>query len=460
MKIIGTAKQIARKVTEKISDIFDKTTLKKLARKTGFVKRSTSRTDGDDFVRLMTTEILGDQAVSTEGLCDILREISPGAEMMPQSLGERLNKKESVEYPKKVFELAMKENFRSVRSDIYPDSLSSFGRVFTEDSTLITLHEKLADGFRGSGGSASASSLKIDMIYEIRQDILQNILISGGDIPDQSRADEILKEIRENDLVLRDLGYFTLESLREIGEKGAFFLSRLLKNAGVFLSPDADASPISLPGYVGKKFRHLSVADTDVWLGKEKLPCRLVAYRLPDEVARKRRGKARENARKKGRQPTKEYLGWLGFGFYITNVPRDIWEPEIVGTVYRLRWHTELTFKHWKSLMNIHILRGTRRERIECFLYGRLITIAVVTMLCGFASWYCQRYSEKEASFHKIISWLIRRGRLADAVRSDSLGRLSDELAKALSKRLCKQRRKRKTTRQLLEERIPYMESF
>lgn len=456
MKIIGTARQIARKVAEGISDVFDGTTLRELARKTGFVRRSTSRTEGDDFVRLMTTEILGEKAISTEGLCDILREISPKAEMTPQALGERLNKKESVEYLKEVFGLAMAENFRSAKSDIPPDSLSSFGRVFTEDSTQITLHEKLAEEFRGSGGSASSSALKIDLIYEIRQNILQNILISDGKVSDQSRADEIMEEIRENDLILRDLGYFTLESLRNIGEKDAFFLSRLLRSVGVFLSPDADASSVSIPKYLSKKFRHLSVADTDVWLGKEKLPCRLVAYRLPDEVVRKRRGKARKNAKKKGRQPTKEYLGWLGFAFYVTNVPRDIWEPEIVGTVYRLRWHTELTFRYWKSLMNIHILRGTRRERVECFLFGRLIAIVIMTMLCGFASWYANNYLKKEISFHKVIRWLIRKNRLTDIIRSD---RLRDKFIKNI-RFLCKQKRKRKTTRQLLEERIPYMESF
>ncbi|QTA84048.1 Uncharacterized protein dnm_000400 [Desulfonema magnum] len=36
------------------------------------------------------------------------------------------------------------------------------------------------------------------------------------------------------------------------------------------------------------------------------------------------------------------------------------------------------------------------------------------------------------------------------------LGELSEELGRVMSKRLCKQKRKRKTTRQLLEARIPY----
>ena len=184
-----------------------------------------------------------------------------------------------------------------------------------------------------------------------------------------------------------------------------------------------------------------------IWVGeKERLPCRLVAYRLPDEVVANRRRKARISARKKGRQPSPEYLNWLRFGFYVTNVPEEAWEAEMVGTVYRLRWQIELTFKNWKSLMNIHILRGTRKERVECFPYGRLISVVVATMICGFASWYAYHYLKKEVSFHKIISWLRRKDRLSVAIRSENLRELFDDLIRNISKSLCKQKRKRKTT--------------
>ncbi|MCP3966102.1 MAG: IS4 family transposase, partial [Lentisphaerae bacterium] len=342
----------------------------------------------------------------------------------PQSLNERINKEEAAGYMREVFESAFRKNLEPVRSEISPDMLLPFGRVFLEDSTQVRLHEKLADDFKGSGGSAGISALKIDLIYEVKQDILQKILISGGSTNDQSRADEILAEIQENDLVLRDLGYFTLKSLIGIGGKSAFFLSRLLKSVNVYFSDDKDASPVNLPKYLDKKYGRLSVTELTVYLGEERLPCRLVAYRLPDEVVRERRGKARSTAQKKGGQRSKDYLNWLRFGFFVTNVPSEIWEPEVVGTVYRLRWQIELTFKNWKSLLNIHVLRGTRRERIECFLYGRLTAVVVMTMISGFASWYACGYLKKEASFHKLTDWLKRKDRLAKAIRSGS----SDEL--------------------------------
>ncbi len=106
------------------------------------------------------------------------------------------------------------------------------------------------------------------------------------------------------------------------------------------------------------------------------------------------------------------------------------------------------------------MLKGTRPQRIECFLYGRLTVIIILTMICGYASWHACKYLKKEISSHKLINWLKRKDRLAKAIRSGCLEELFDELRKDISKRLCKQKRKRKTTRQLLEEGIPYMDSF
>jgi hypothetical protein len=294
----------------------------------------------------------------------------------------------------------------------------------------------------------------------VKQDIIQNILIKNGNDSDLSEAETILTGLRENDLILRDLGYFTLKSLREISGKRAFFLSRMLKGVNVYLSADKDAEAIDLTEFIDKKFGFLPVSDINVYIGKEeRLPCRLIAYRLPDDTVAERIRKARGNTQKKGRQLTEEYLNWLRFNIFITNISCEILEAESVGTVYRLRWQIEITFKHWKSLLKINIMRGIRRERVECFLYGRLTVIVILTMICGYASWYAYNYLKKEASFHKLINWLKRKGRLSDAVRSGCVEALFEEL-REISGTLCKQKRKRKTTRQLLEERIPYMESF
>ncbi len=132
---------------------------------------------------------------------------------------------------------------------------------------------------------------------------------------------------------------------------------------------------------------------------------------------------------------------------------------ETVGTVYRIRWQIELIFKSWKSLLNIHVLKGTVPERIKCYLYGRLILIAVMTVLYSYASWYALRQFQREVSEYKLICWLKRLNRLEKAVFLGRMGEVLIELKRDIL-RNCKQKRKRKTVRELVLRQIPYMESF
>ena len=138
---------------------------------------------------------------------------------------------------------------------------------------------------------------------------------------------------------------------------------------------------------------------------------------------------------------------------------REVWAPQVVGTIYRVRWQLELTFKRWKSLTQIHLLKGTRPERIRCFVYGRLIAMVLLGKLSGYALWYAHHHLAREVSEHKLFSWLIRRGRIAKAVHEGQIQHLLNTLTRDLA-RWCKDKRKRKTTQQHLAEQTPYLESF
>ena len=332
------------------------------------------------------------------------------------------------------------------------------GRVLLEDSTQCRLHEKLAEAFKGSGGSASNSAVKIDLIYEVLHQTLVEVHLRHGKTADQGRALAIMPHLQANDLVVRDLGYFSLESLRKIGANGAWYLSRLSKGVEVYIESSAQADAVVLVDYLQQHYPDDTVIDQPVYIGQERLPCRLLAYRLPADVVAQRRRKASAEARKKGRMLTQEYLNWLAFGWYITNVSQQVWASKVVGTVYRLRWQVELTFKIWKSLLNIHVLKGTRPERIQCILYGRLITITLMTLIASYASWYAEDHLQREISIPQLINWLKRQGRFAKALHLGTLDALFIDLWRALPQLLCKQKRRRQTSRQLMEDYGYYME--
>jgi hypothetical protein len=66
---------------------------------------------------------------------------------------------------------------------------------------------------------------------------------------------------------------------------------------------------------------------------------------------------------------------------------------------------------------------------------------------------------QKEVSFHKVILWLLRAERLANAVRHNLIDSLIENLSLNVQK-LCKQKRKRKTTQELIDNQINYLDSF
>ena len=168
-----------------------------------------------------------------------------------------------------------------------------------------------------------------------------------------------------------------------------------------------------------------------------------------------RRRKAILNAKKKGRKPSKESLNRLNFSSFVTNVPKEIWKPELVGTVYRVRWQIELMFKYWKSVMNINIMKGTRAERIQCIIYARLLSIVLITHICSYAAEYAWNVHKKELSIHKTISWLLSRFRDITNNAENVLTRLERTLH-----RLCKQNRKRKTTLELIDAGTGYLDTL
>ncbi len=434
--------------------------LDKIARESYFVQRSTNKVSGRDFLELMTIDHFGQITISLEGLCDVLREKSSHADISPQALSEKINSEYAVAFLEKALEGIYKNQLRPKLEKIPLEVLKLFSNVYLQDSTQIELNEHLSEEFSGVGGSASKSALKIDLLYEAINHILKEVTITEGTYADQKNGANVMSHIQERDLIIRDLGYFDLSVLESIEEKKAYYLSRLFKSAKVYLSQESHAESIDLASYVRKHIDNSGFMDMEVYLGGERVCCRLISYRVPEQLINERRRKARRSAQKKGRTVTQEYLEWLDYSFYITNVGAKIWSPEIVGTIYRIRWQIELIFKQWKQLFQIDVMQGTRSERIRCILYGRLIMIHIVTQIYALSTWYCSGALGREVSEVKLIQWLQRKGRICQIIVKNKVSTLMEELINSLPKGLLKQKRRRKTTFGLIDEQIGFLESF
>ncbi len=287
--------------------------------------------------------------------------------------------------------------------------MEQFSAVNITDSTGLSLPEALSDDFPGSGGSASKSALKLQLVVDFLTGCFKTITLTDGITPDQ-RYREHIQIAEQNSLNLFDLGYFTVESLKAFAEKGAYFLCRLLHGTGIYTSDGTKVNLLQLLRTETQDRFELEIHHGAKILFK----CRLCCFRTPEKVANIRRRNAIKQATKKGRTPCKESLELMGWTIFVTNVPSTMLLLEHIALLYSVRWQIELIFKLWKSHMAIHIIAGFRKERILTELYAKLIGLVLFQYVA-----MPLRSQNIDLSPTKIFKRFIRRIELlTDALKS------------------------------------------
>lgn len=275
--------------------------------------------------------------------------------------------------------------------------------------------------------------------------------LTEGILPDQSNAINVIRFLKPHGLVIRDLGYFSIDSLRMIESKLANYLSRLPFGVNIYLT-STDIRPLDVPKYLEKMMKRgqKSIAF-DIYIGKEeRYKTTLIAGTVPHSVVAKRINKyTKEN----GKKPSEGFKEWNGYTIFATNISLKMLTPIAIITLYKIRWQVELAFKDLKSNHQIDYIKGTSPERIESMIYGRLITIAAVFIISGHLS---ARLDEgKEISVYKLTKFLKIENRLKGAIKNNTL----DELLILVEEHVedvCKQVRSKKTTiQEILEVLTP-----
>ena len=116
--------------------------------------------------------------------------------------------------------------------------------------------------------------------------------------------------------------------------------------------------------------------DLEVFVGeKEKLPVRLIALPVTEEITTERRRKAKTN-RDKRCNTSKEHLYLFGWELFITNVDKEILKPADIAKLYFIRLRLEIIFKSWKSCSRIiDIPKDANKIRTESYIYCMLIFV-------------------------------------------------------------------------------------
>jgi Transposase DDE domain len=323
---------------------------------------------------------LQDPQASDEDLARIA--VQADADVTPQAIDQRHTPK-MVAFLKELFVGATKQVVGSDKA--LAPLLERFTNVTVLDSTTIVLPDSLQAEYPGCGGSygGGAAALKLQTEWDLRCGAVTHVEIEPGRSPDGATSRQDARR-GKGSLRITDLGYFNLAVFDEMTKEGEYFLSRLQFPTSVML-PDGEAVNLLnwLSAHPGP------FVDRPVRLGKgQRLLCRLIAWRLPEEQAHRRRQKLRrESVNKYGKEPTAERLAWCDWTILVTNVPVEKMTPEEAVVLYRARWQVELLFKRWKGQDLVAVLKGSTDVRQMVGVWSRLLAALVQHWLVIASAW-------------------------------------------------------------------------
>jgi len=384
-----------------------------MAKETGFQQRRSKLTP-KRFLDALLYDVSADQKSLDQLSQQLHREHA--LSVSKQGLDARFSK-ESTRFVKSVLAAVM--GSQGCLKDA-PPALELFKRVRIKDSTTFELHDSLADRFRGFGngvtGPNSRAAASIQYEFDIKGGSITHLNIKPGVQNDSRDALETKEDVAAGDLILRDVGYFSSEVLQHICQQKAFIISRLYHNINVYLSGNPnEKEPISF----GSIYRQLlkekrSTFDMEVFVGKRRLPVRLVGVLVPESVYQQRLKTRYRKNKHLGYNVSDEFRSRAHFNLFISNISKGSCSVEDICHLYRLRWQVELMFKVWKSVMGVNRVRKMKADRVETTLYARLLWIVVNWKLVADTQQALMVRSGKLLSVYKCF----RTGRVhAQAVR-------------------------------------------
>jgi hypothetical protein len=358
-----------------LQQFFSEVDIEQLARSCAFVERKSPIT-GFKFLLTLTTGLLNTPDGSLSQLAAFL-SVACNTKVSAQALDERLGIA-AMAFMRCCLNKAFAMATRPRKMD--GCALADFDHIYIIDSTTFDIHPSLQDVFKGSSGSGSPASLRIQLVLDF---ITGKLYAQIGDtrLCDAPTLKRIVEnnelDVSGNCLFLSDLGYFKLSTFKSITENNQYFLSKLM--FGVTFH-DEKGTKIDLDAVLKGEPESF---DRVVFL--EKQAYRLVGVKLPDNVVNQRLRKAKRKAQNKGKSSlTDKYRRFARYAVFLTSLPSS-YPMKTLYTMYRIRWQIELIFKTWKSILGIHKIRSARTARLMCEVYGKLILAAILSMITAAA---------------------------------------------------------------------------
>lgn len=334
------------------------------AKDSGMIQRQRKLT-GAQFVQALVFHWLENPKATIE-------EIIEDLNISEQAFNERFDAR-AAECLRRVLEAALNQ-LLAAQPEAIP-LLHRFATVAIEDVTIIGLPAELAQQFPGCGAAdpqAGLAGWKLLTRWDVTTGKLEIRPPAPARDSERTLAED-LAQLPPNSLRLCDLGFFDLKRLAADQQKGIHFVSRVPARLNV---QHGESPSMNLAAWLEQQTTDR--IDTEVVLGtKARLSCRLIALRVPADVAEKRLKRLRKKARKKGRKLSERQRILCQWTVLITDLPVETFTIEEICVLYRVRWQVELLYKAWKSGGGLGQTRGRRGGRVLCEAYAKLLALVV-----------------------------------------------------------------------------------
>lgn len=385
-----------------------------LARTTGFTQRE-SKVTGAVFAQGLILGWLAKADATLEELTQGMAALD--VSLSPQGLADRFSP-QAADLLKQLLQRAT-QHLIAVDPVAIP-VLQRFHGVYLQDSTTITLPNALAEQWQGCGGKAGVgeAALKVQVQFDLSAGGIAHLTLHHGREQDRNASVQN-SPLPAGALRLADLGYFNVGIFETLGKQGVYWLSRYQVQVNV---ADEQGQPLDLPHWLSTQTA--TEIDRPIYLSdRYQLPCRLIAVRVPAQVAAERRRRLRREARKKGQTVSRARLQLAAWTIFVTNVPVSKLSVQEVLVIGRCRWQIELLFDLWKTQGKVGQSRSAQPWRILCEVYAKLLAMVIQHWLVLVGCWQYPDRSWRKASktirryASQMLSALAVRAHLEKVIR-------------------------------------------
>lgn len=341
-----------------------------LARDAGFVRRRRALT-GSVFARAVVFTLLRTPAATLEGYADFAAD-HLGVGVTPNAFDQRFTPAAAA-FLGGLLAAAMDRAPAPARPNLLP-VLRRFAGVYLRDATTVHLPGRLAGDFPARAGKnrAPAAAVKVVLEQEVTTGAFTALAVVAAAVNDKA-ADVSDGPLPAGALLLEDMGFFAGGRLKHYAGQGVYVLTRAPASTAFF---DEAGARIDLAAWLGRAGG--SYLDRPVRiLHDAKLAVRLLAVRLPDDVARARRDRVVRDAAKRRRPVRPAKLALCAWHVLVTTAPAEVLSAYEAWAIRSVRWQVELVFKGFKSDGGLERTNARTAARVLAEVYGKLLAQVV-----------------------------------------------------------------------------------